>query len=166
MLIVWQVAKCEPKSAGVRVRGGNASPGCSIFSPTGNVAGRTYVSRSSVIAFTSILFFLSSSPSLTALRLPVKWGKVPIRTTDIPGQIMIAVAMYRGLRQRQLGRDRMPGISCPHRLTAIPSGHGGDGHLQDIGNRYAPCIAFHSEGDGGRLYPKKVAPQHRYPAHR
>src|SRR6266581_3963105 len=165
MLIVWQVAKCEPKSAGVRVRGGNASPGCSIFRPTGNVAGRTYVSSISVIACTSILFSLSPSPSLAALRLPVKRGKVPIRTTDVPGQIMIAVAMHRGLRQRQFRRDRMPCIGRPHRLTAIPSGHSGDGHLQDIGNREASRIAFHAEGDRGRLYPKKAAPQHRHPAH-
>src|SRR5262249_22322606 len=129
MLIVWQVAKCEPTSAGVRVRGGNASPGLSIFRPTGNVAGRTYVSSISVIAFTSIVFSLSPLPSLSALRLPVKRGKVPIRPTSVPGQIMIAVAMHRGLRQRQLGRDRMPGIGCPHRLTAIPSGHGCDGYL-------------------------------------
>src|SRR2546429_9295873 len=65
MLIVWQVAKCEPRSAGVRVRGGKASPGFSIFRPTGNVAGRTYVSSISVIAFTSILFSLSPSPFCT-----------------------------------------------------------------------------------------------------
>ena len=38
--------------------------------------------------------------------------------------------------------------------------------VQDIGNRYAPRIAFHDEGDGGRLYPKKAAPQHRHTAHR
>src|SRR5215468_2540858 len=65
MLMVWQVAKCEPKSAGVRVRGGNASPGRSIFRPTGNVAGRTYVSSISVIAFTSIVFFLFPLPRLS-----------------------------------------------------------------------------------------------------
>ena len=45
---------------------------------------------------------------------------------------MITVAMHRGLRQRQFRRDRMPCIGRPHRLTAIPSGHSGDGHLQDI----------------------------------
>src|SRR2546422_6003226 len=167
MLTLCQVAKCKPKSAGVRVRGGNASPGCSIFRPTGNVAGRTYVSSISVIAFTSILFSLSGQAQglPLRLRLPVKRGKVPIRTTGVPGQIMIAVAMHRGLRQRQFGRDRMPCIGRPHRLTAIPSGHGGDGHLQDIGNRYTSRIAFHSESDRGRLYPKKAAPQHRHTAH-
>src|SRR5712691_3963498 len=173
MLIVWQVAKCEPKSAGVRVRGGNASPGFSIFRPTGNVAGRTYVSSISVIACTSLICSLSPSPgrpkacpyispssSLAALRLPVKRGKVPIRTTGVPGQIMIAVAMHRGLRERQLRRDRMPCISRPHRFTTIPPSHGCDGHLQYIWNRYAPRIDFHGEGDGGRLYPEKAAPQH------
>src|SRR5215831_3891353 len=66
MLIVWQVAKCEPTSAGLRVRGGNASPGLSIFRPTGNVAGRTYVSSISVIAFTSIIFSLALSCYTTA----------------------------------------------------------------------------------------------------
>src|SRR5215510_4688487 len=166
MLIVWQVAKCEPTSDGVRVRAGNASPGINIFSPTGNVAGRTYVSSISVIAFTSIVFFLSPWPLLSALRLPVKRSKVPIRTTGVPGQIMIAVAMHRGLRQRQLGRDWMPGIGRPHRLTAISPSHGCDGYLQNVWNRYAPRIAFHGEADGGRLYPKKVAPQQRHTAHR
>src|SRR4030095_5590794 len=166
MLIVWQVAKCEPTSAGVRVRGGNASPGCSILRPTGNVAGRTYVSSISVIAFTSMLFSLSPSPYLSTLRLPVKRGKVPVRTTDVPGQIMVTVTMRRGLRECQPGRDRMPGIGRPHRLTAIPSCHGCDGYLQNVWNRYVPRIAFHGEGDRGRLYPKKVAPQHRHTAHR
>src|SRR5215468_8630395 len=115
--------------------------------------------------FSSSPCLVSPSPSLSALWLPVKRGKVSIRTTGVPGQIMIAVAMHRGLRQRQLGRDRMSCIGRPHRRTAIPSGHGGDGHLQDIGNCYASRIAFHCEGDRGRLYAKKVAPQHRYTAH-
>src|SRR5262245_22368054 len=163
--MVWQVAKCEPKSAGVRVRGGNASPGGSIFSPTGNVAGRTYVSSISVIAFTSIIFPSSPSPSLAALRLPVKWGKVSIRPAGVPGQIVVMVASRRGLGERQPGRDRMPGIGRPHWLTAISSSYGCDGHFQDIGDRYTPCIAFHREGDRSHVYPKKAAPQQRHTLH-
>ena len=65
---------------------------------------------------------------------------------------MIAVAMHRGLRERQLGRDGMPGIGRPHWLTAIPSSHGCD-DLQDIGNRYAPRIAFHDKVMGAVCTP-------------
>ena len=78
----------------------------------------------------------------------MKRGEVPVRPTGVPGQIMIAVAMHRGLCERQPGRDRMPGIGRPHRLTAIPPSHGGDGHLQDIRNRYTPRVALKAKKFG------------------
>ena len=113
---------------------------------------RMYVSSMSVIAFTSILLSLSPSPS--ALRLPVKRGECPFdRWCARPDYDHGSDAPWLARAPVWTRPDALHWWPTPAHCHPAAS-HGGDGHLQDIGNGYTPR-AFHGAGDGGRVYPKE-----------